>query len=87
MHSPKKLTVVSVIIVLIAGYILSYLLSSEIYKGQFQGTRLNIRLFIHSAELKAYRPLLFMENFFRSEFSAQIRSGASLPSPASEQLN
>jgi len=63
-------------------YLAAYLLSTEVFPGQFGGTRYRIRLFQCVWHQRVFSPLLAAEQQLRPaepEFSGQVRSGASLP--------
>jgi hypothetical protein len=63
-------------------YVVPYFLCSEIYRGQWQGTPMKLRLFHHEFETVLWLPLLKLEQLVTpGEFDGHIRSGASLPPP------
>ena len=61
-------------------YIGSYFLCSEVYRGQWQGTQIKLRLFHYQFENVLWFPLLKVEHLLTpEEFDGHVRSGASLP--------
>ena len=63
-------------------YVAAYLLSTEVFRGQFGGDRLRIRLFQSVWHERIFRPLLIVERRLRPDdpqFHGQVRFGASLP--------
>lgn len=68
--------------ILLAAYVVAYLLTTEVYRGQLGGTCLRIRLFHSEWHQRFFKPLLGLEERLRPatpEFSSQVRNGASLP--------
>ena len=77
---------ITALAIMLSVYVGAYLLSTEIFRGQLGGTRYRIRLFQSVWHQRVFSPLLSAEQRLRPvtpEFSGQVRSGASLPSPES----
>ena len=63
-------------------YVVAYLLSTEVWRGQMGETRYCIRLFRSTWHLRIFEPLVAAEQRLRPaspEFYGQVRNGASLP--------
>ena len=70
--------------ILLAVYVVAYLLTTEVFRGELGGTRHRIRLFHSEWHQRFFKPLLGLEQRLRpatTEFSCQLLYGASLPPP------
>ena len=61
-------------------YVAGYWGCTRVFVGEFSGSTIKIRLFEHAWQLRAWAPLVWLEQSLRTdEFYGQVHSGASLP--------